>query len=59
MVLGYYGIEKMENELAELCDTDPTIHAYNNMRIHTKLKMSPAVFAKRHERSDQLLELVS
>lgn len=36
-----------------------TIHAYNNTRIHTKLKMPPAVFAQRHQRSNQLLESVS
>lgn len=36
-----------------------TIHAYNHTRIHTKFKMPPAVFAERHQRSDQLLELVS
>lgn len=36
-----------------------TIHAYNTTRIHTKLKMPPAVFAKRYQRSNQLLESVS
>lgn len=36
-----------------------TIHIYNRERIHTKLKMPPAEFARRHERSKQLVELVS
>jgi putative transposase len=36
-----------------------TIHVYNTTRIHTKLKMPPAVFAERHQRSKQLIELVS
>lgn len=36
-----------------------TIHAYNTTRIHTKLKMPPAVFAQRHQRSKLLLESVS
>lgn len=36
-----------------------TIHSYNRYRIHTKLKMPPAVFAERHQRSKQLVEAVS
>ena len=37
-----------------------TIHYYNRYRIHTKLKMPPAIFAERHqERSNQLVEAVS
>jgi len=37
-----------------------TIHSYNHSRIHTKLKMPPAVFAEKHqERSKQLVEAVS
>jgi putative transposase len=37
-----------------------TIHSYNRKRIHSKLKMPPAVFAERHlERSKQLVEAVS
>jgi len=37
-----------------------TIHSYNHSRIHTKLKMPPAIFAERHlERSKQLVEAVS
>lgn len=36
-----------------------TIHAYNHTRIHTKLKMPPAIFAQRHQRSNQLVESVS
>lgn len=36
-----------------------TIHYYNRHRIHTKLKMPPAVFAERHERSKELVEAVS
>lgn len=37
-----------------------TIHSYNRYRIHSKLKMPPAVFAERHlERSNQLVEAVS
>lgn len=36
-----------------------TIYTYNNSRIHTILKMSPAMFAERHERSKQLVESVS
>lgn len=36
-----------------------TIHAYNNTRIHTALKMPPAIFAKRHQRSNELIESVS
>lgn len=36
-----------------------TIHSYNNSRIHTKLKMPPAIFAERHQRSKQLVEAVS
>lgn len=37
-----------------------TIHSYNNSRIHTKLKMPPAIFAERHfQRSNQLVEAVS
>lgn len=37
-----------------------TIHSYNNSRIHTKLKMPPAIFAERHsQRSNQLVEAMS
>ncbi len=36
-----------------------TIHSYNHNRIHTVLKMPPAVFAKRQQRSNQLVEAVS
>lgn len=37
-----------------------TIHSYNHSRIHTKLKMPPAIFAERHfQRSNQLVEAVS
>lgn len=37
-----------------------TIHEYNHNRIHTILKMPPAMFAKRHlQRSNQPLEAVS
>lgn len=36
-----------------------TIYSYNNNRIHTKLKMPPAEFAERHQRSKQLVESVS
>lgn len=36
-----------------------TIYYYNNNRIHTKLKMPPAVFAERFERSRKLVETVS
>lgn len=37
-----------------------TIHEYNHNRIHTILKMPPAMFAERHlQRSNQLLEAVS
>jgi putative transposase len=36
-----------------------TIHAYNTTRIHTKLKMPPVVFARQHQRSNQLLESLS
>ena len=37
-----------------------TIYSYNHSRIHTKLKMPPAIFAERHiERSNQLVETVS
>jgi len=37
-----------------------TIHDYNNTRIHTVLKMPPALFSQRHqERSSLLLEKVS
>lgn len=36
-----------------------TIHDYNQTRIHTALKMPPAVFAERHfQRSNQYLKLV-
>lgn len=36
-----------------------TIHEYNQNRIHTALKMPPAVFAERHfQRSNQYLKLV-
>jgi len=34
-----------------------TIHSYNNTRIHTALKMPPAIFSQRHqERSSLLME---
>ncbi|OGZ99223.1 MAG: hypothetical protein A3D57_05575 [Candidatus Sungbacteria bacterium RIFCSPHIGHO2_02_FULL_46_12] len=36
-----------------------TIHSYNHRRIHTKLKMPPAAYAERHQRSNQLVETVS
>lgn len=36
-----------------------TIHSYNTNRIHTKLKMPPAMFAERHQRSNELIEAVS
>ncbi len=37
-----------------------SIYDYNNTRIHTALKMPPAIFAKRHlERSSLLLDKVS
>jgi putative transposase len=36
-----------------------TIHTYNATRIHTKLKMPPAMFAAQHQRSQELIELVS
>lgn len=36
-----------------------TVHSYNHSRIHTKLKMPPAVFAERHQRSNELIEAVS
>lgn len=37
-----------------------TIHEYNHNRIHTTLKMPPAMFAERHlQRSNQPLEAVS
>jgi len=36
-----------------------TIHSYNTSRIHTVLKMPPAVFAERHQRSNRLIEAVS
>jgi putative transposase len=36
-----------------------TVHSYNHRRIHTKLKMPPAIFAAKHQRSKQLLETVS
>lgn len=36
-----------------------TIHAYNHHRIHSALKMPPAIFAERHQRSKQLVEAVS
>ena len=36
-----------------------TIHTYNTSRIHTILKMPPAVFARRHQRSNQFIEAVS
>ena len=36
-----------------------TIHSYNNQRIHTKLKMPPAVFAERHQRSNLIVHTVS
>jgi len=36
-----------------------TIHYYNRSRIHTKLKMPPAIFAERHQRSNKLVEAVS
>jgi transposase InsO family protein len=37
-----------------------TIHSYNRDRLHTKLKMPPAIFAERHQqRSNQLVQSVS
>jgi len=36
-----------------------TIHTYNSARIHTGLKMPPALFAARHQRSQELIELLS
>ena len=36
-----------------------TIYAYNHTRIHTALKMPPAAYAQRHQRSNQLIESVS
>lgn len=35
------------------------IHYYNNYRIHTELKMPPAEYARRHERSKQVADPVS
>ena len=32
-----------------------TIHEYNNTRIHTAIKMPPAVFAKRHQERSEML----
>src|SRR3989338_4714901 len=40
-------------------DIYQTIHSYNTKRIHTALKMPPAVFAKRHQRSELLVQEVS
>lgn len=46
--------------LGELvADIYKTIHMYNTARIHTKLKMPPAIFAARHQRSKELIESVS
>ncbi len=36
-----------------------TIHLYNTTRIHTALKMAPAMFAERHQRSNEFIEAVS
>ena len=36
-----------------------TIYSYNHTRIHTALKMPPALFAERHQRSIRLLDSVS
>lgn len=37
-----------------------TMYRYNNSRIHTILKMPPAIFAQRHfQRSNMILEGVS
>jgi len=37
-----------------------TIHSYNNYRIHTKLRMPPALFAERHNKgSNQFIETLS
>ena len=37
-----------------------TMYRYNNSRIHTMLKMPPAIFAQRHsQRSNMILEGVS
>jgi putative transposase len=36
-----------------------TVHSYNNRRIHTALKMPPAIFAERHQRSNELIGAVS
>ena len=35
-----------------------TIYSYNHRRIHSALKMPPAVYAKRHERSKLIIEAV-
>jgi len=36
-----------------------TIHLYNHRGIHSALKMPPAVYAKRHQRSKLIIEAVS
>lgn len=36
-----------------------TIYSYNHIHIHTALKMPPALFAERHQRSIRLLDSVS
>lgn len=36
-----------------------TIHMYNNQRIHSKLKMPPAIFAERFQRSNRIVESLS
>lgn len=37
-----------------------TVHSYNNRRIHTKLKMPPALFAERHQKgSNSIVQTVS
>lgn len=48
------------NSLGELVAAiTETIHCYNNSRIHTILKMPPAVFAARHFQRSNTLERVS
>jgi putative transposase len=42
-----------------ICEIYHTVHAYNHTRIHTALKMPPAIFAQWHERSNRLIESVS
>lgn len=36
-----------------------TVHSYNTTRIHTALKMPPALFAEKHQRSNQFIETLS